>query len=51
MIEKKLNIILLINIILILALAGIMTGRLNSFLKNNIHLLPYLYPESEVDLT
>ena len=47
-ITKKLNIVLFINVIIILTLAGIFAGRLYHFIKAEGHKMSYVYPEQDI---
>ncbi|TNV84787.1 hypothetical protein FGO68_gene15596 [Halteria grandinella] len=49
--EKKLNIVLFINVILMVCLSALMTGLNHNFLQNRISQLWYIYPDSrEINL-
>jgi phospholipid-transporting ATPase len=47
-IEKKLNFLLFVNIVIILTLAGIFAGRLYHYILSNGHRMPYIYPEADL---
>lgn len=48
--EKKLNVILFINIAIILLLAGLMAGLNFNFLSKNESNLDYIFPEDDTNI-
>ena len=47
--EKKLNVLLLINVVILLTLAGIMTGRLYHWMSYYGPKMRYVFPEKNLD--